>query len=220
MNYQLINSSTNFDVVVLAGGDYPQHAVPTQILQQAPRIVCCDSAIELLHPSLYNKVEAVVGDGDSMSDAAKRQFHDVLYVEHEQADNDLTKATRYCVSRNYCSIAYLGATGKREDHTLGNISLLLRYFQTYGVQPVMVTDYGTFVPCHGDCTFESFAKQQVSIFNFSCQRIESEGLRWPSHAYQSWWEGTLNEAEGESFSIQSDGDYLVYRTHEAKTAMH
>ena len=90
MNYQLINSSTNFDVVVLADGDYPQHAIPTQILQQAPRIVCCDSAIELLHPSLYNKVEAVVGDGDSMSDAAKLQFHDVLHVEHEQADNDVT----------------------------------------------------------------------------------------------------------------------------------
>ena len=95
MNYQLINSSTNFDVVVLASGDYPQHPIPTQILQQAPCIVCCDSAIELLHPSLYNKVEAVVGDGDSMSDAAKLQFHDVLHVEHEQADNDLTKATRY-----------------------------------------------------------------------------------------------------------------------------
>lgn len=219
MNYQLINSSTNFDVVVLASGDYPQHAVPTQILQQASRIVCCDSAIELLHPSLYNKVEAVVGDGDSMSDAAKLQFHDVLHVEHEQEDNDLTKATRYCVSQHYNRIAYLGATGKREDHTLGNISLLPRYFQTYGVQPVMVTDYGTFVPCHGDCTFESFAKQQVSIFNFSCRRIESEGLRWQSYAYQSWWQGTLNESLADAFSLYADGHYLVYRTHEAKSAV-
>jgi len=56
----------------------------------------------------------------------------------------------------------VGATGKREDHTLGNISLLADYMKTAKV--VMVTDYGIFTPMQGITEFTSHKGQQVSLF--------------------------------------------------------
>jgi thiamine pyrophosphokinase len=58
--------------------------------------------------------------------------------------------------------------------------------------------------------------QQVSIFNFGSNKISSEGLKWDSYAYEQWWQGTLNESLGDSFSLQSDGYYLVYQTYDIK----
>ena len=216
MKYPLIQPTTEFDAVILAGGDYPQHPLPLSILSQARHLVCCDSAFQLLNASLVHQVEAIVGDGDSLSDELKKRYQSILYLEEEQEHNDLTKATRYCQSKGYHRIAYLGTTGKREDYTLGNISLMIEYLRRERISPVLITDYGTFVPCFGDNVFESFARQQVSIFNFGCTILENENLRWPSYAYETWWQGTLNEALATRFSFHADGYYLVYRTHEAK----
>ena len=129
-----------FDAVVVANGQFPTHEVPLSVLSQAPHIVACDGAVIYVPHA-----EAVVGDGDSVP----AEFHDRLIRIDEQEDNDLTKATRYCLQRGWNNIAYLGATGKREDHTLGNISLLMRYFREYDVNGIMFTDYGFFRPVHG-----------------------------------------------------------------------
>ena len=135
---------------------------------------------------------------------------------YPQADNDLTKATRYCLSKGMKRIVYLGTTGKREDHTLGNISLMVRYMQEMGVEPLLATDHGWFVAAEGESEFASFKGQQVSIFNMTCNALSSEGLLWQAYPYRQWWQGTLNEAAGESFRLKGDGLYLVYRTYQAK----
>lgn len=194
-----------FDAVVVANGQFPTHQVPLGVLEQASHIIACDGAV--CHVPY---AEAVVGDGDSVP----AEFHNRLIRIDEQEDNDLTKATRYCLQQDWHRIAYLSATGKREDHTLGNISLLMRYFREYGIHGMMFTDYGFFMPVYGHQTFRCFAGQQVSIFNFGCTRIQSEGLRWNSYAYEQWWQGTLNEALADVFSIDADGYYMVYQTYE------
>ena len=194
-----------FDAVVVANGQFPTHQVPLGVLKQASHIIACDGAV-----SHVPNAEAVVGDGDSVP----AEFYDRLIRVDEQEDNDLTKATRYCLEQDWHHIAYLGATGKREDHTLGNISLLMRYFREYGVRGMMFTDYGFFMPVNGPQTFRSFAGQQVSIFNFGCTRIRSVGLKWNSYAYEQWWQGTLNETLSDEFSIDADGFYMVFQTYE------
>ena len=143
-------------------------------------------------------------------------YRHLLHIVDEQEDNDLTKATRHCMALGMKRIAYIGATGKREDHTLGNISLMERYLREFQLQPVMLTDHGLFIPAQGTCTFSTFARQQVSIFNFSCRHIRSEGLKWDAYDYRSWWQGTLNEATGNSITLHTDGSYIVYLTYQAK----
>lgn len=207
--------SFSVDAVVLANGAFPTHEVPLEVLRQAPRVVCCDGAI-----SHWPTADVVVGDGDSVPE----QYRNRLAQIDEQDDNDLTKATRYCLhhyaptlnSSRPLRVAYLGATGMREDHTIGNIALLVRYHREMGILPVMLTDYGWFEPASGRHVFHSFERQQVSLFNFGCQQFQSEGLRWACYPYKEWWQGTLNESTGQTFTIDADGTYLVYRTYEPK----
>ena len=199
--------NTEFDAAIVANGEFPTHEIPLAILKSVKHIVTCDGAIKNVP-----QAEVVVGDGDSVPQA----YHDRLIKIEEQEDNDLTKATRYCLSRGWRRLAYLGATGLREDHTLGNISLLMRYYCEMDIDGVMYTNYGFFTPAKGDRTFPSVAGRQVSIFNFGCTAIASEGLKWNSYAYQEWWQGTLNESLSDSFTLHADGYYLVYQTYEKK----
>jgi thiamine pyrophosphokinase len=199
--------NTLFDVVIVANGEFPKNEIPLSILKNAKHIVACDGAIKNVP-----QAEVVVGDGDSVPPA----YHDRLIRIEEQEDNDLTKATRYCLAMEWKKIAYLGCTGKREDHMLGNIGLLMRYFRKMGVEGMMFTDHGFFTPAYGNHTFQSKKGQQVSIFNFGCQQLTSEGLKWNSYAHDEWWQGTLNEALGDKFSFCADGYYLVYQTYNVK----
>ena len=199
--------SETFDAVIIANGQFPTHEVPLRVLRQASYVVCCDGAI-----SHFPMADVIVGDGDSVPE----EYRDLLVQINEQDDNDLTKATRYCIKQGYRKLAYLGATGLREDHTLGNIGLLMRYYSQMGVDGTMFTDHGIFTPAYGNRTFRSKKGQQISIFNFGCKRLESEGLRWNSYAYDEWWQGTLNEAIGDSFSFRADGYYMVYQTYDVK----
>ena len=193
-----------FDAVIVANGEFPTHDIPLGIMKNARHIVACDGAVNNV-----SHADAVVGDGDSIPSA----YEDRLIRIEEQEDNDLTKATRYCLSMEWRKIAYLGCTGKREDHTLGNISLLMRYYREMGVEGTMFTDYGLLTPACGNRTFNATKGQQVSIFNFGCHRLASEGLRWNCYDFDQWWQGTLNEALTDTFSISADGYYLVYQTY-------
>ena len=196
-----------FDAVIVANGQFPSHTVPLDILKGARHIVCCDGAIHHVASA-----EIIIGDGDSVPD----EYRDRLICIEEQDDNDLTKATRYCLSQGWRKIAYLGATGLREDHTLGNISLLMRYYREMNVDGTMFTDHGFFTPACGNRIFSAMKGQQVSIFNFGCRQLSSEGLRWNCYDFDQWWQGTLNEALTDIFSISADSYYLVYQTYKPK----
>ena len=206
-NYPLIHKIGDFDAVILANGAFPTADEPLRQLREARYVVCCDGAAR--H---WPQCDAIIGDGDSVPE----DLRDRLIQIDEQEDNDLTKATRYCLSKGMRRIAYLGTTGKREDHTLGNISLIVRYVQEMGIEPLLATDYGWFVVAEGESTFESFKGQQVSIFNMSCNALSSEGLLWQAYPYRQWWQGTLNESASDSFTLKGDSFYLVYRTYQAK----
>ena len=206
-NYPLIHKIGDFDAVILAHGDFPQAEIPLDLLRQAPFVCACDGAV-----NHYPQADAIVGDGDSVPESLRNRL---IQIE-EQEDNDLTKATRYCLSKGMKRIVYLGTTGKREDHTLGNISLIVRYVQEMGIEPLLATDYGWFVVAEGESEFASFKGQQVSIFNMTCNALSSEGLLWQAYPYRQWWQGTLNESAGDAFTLKGDGFYLVYRTYQAK----
>jgi thiamine pyrophosphokinase len=163
--------------------------------------------------------DAVVGDMDSVSARQLSEFSSLLVKVEEQDDNDQTKAFNH-ILRSYPdvdTIHIVAATGKRECHTIGNMGLLMRYYRQMGVHGVMFTDHGSMTPASGHTEFRSFKGQQVSIFNFGSRHLASQGLKWQSYAYDEWWQGTLNEALGNSFSIHADGCYLVYQTYEAKS---
>lgn len=226
MVYELITPESHFDGVIFADGDCPTHPIPLGILRSGRPVIACDNAGAQLITKWNMLPDAIVGDGDSLPQQFKDRYKDIIHYVAEQDYNDLTKATRFFL-KHYRSpgtkhprICYIGCTGKREDHTLGNISLPTFYRQEFGVEGVLPTDFGWFVYCHGACEFESIPNQQVSIFNLNCSALTSQGLQWPIYPFAQWWQGTVNNALGNAFSIDGNGDYIVYRTYEAKRQPH
>lgn len=195
--------------VILADGTFPQHPVPLDYIRKADRIVCCDGSAE-------NAVDAgltpfaIVGDMDSLSRKMKIRFSDRIFQDSEQETNDLTKAVKWCYGEGYKDIIITGATGKREDHTIGNISLLAEYAGIVNVR--MATDTGIFLPLLKSSSIETFPGQQISIFSIEPgTKITSTGLRYPlkKKNIRNWWEATLNEATGDRFNLEFDNGRVI-----------
>lgn len=195
------------EAAVLANGEYPTNALPLQILAEAPYVICCDGgADEYIRQG--HVPDAIIGDGDSLSDENSRKYAHLLHRVTEQDTNDQTKAVSYLLSQGKRRIAIIGATGKREDHTLGNISLLMDYMRA-GADVRTYTDYGVFIPCRDTQTFSCQPGQQVSIINFTAHGLCGKGLAYPLNDFTNWWQGTLNECTGTEFTIEATGEYLI-----------
>jgi thiamine pyrophosphokinase len=197
--------------VIVADGIFPQHEIPLGYLKNAERIICCDgSAQNLILAGL--KPDAIVGDMDSLNIDLADRFADRIYQDKNQETNDLTKAVKWCSGMGYKDIVIVGATGKREDHTLGNISLLAEYINDLNV--IMVTDTGILRPLLKSSSISSFPGQQISIFSIDPEtKVTSHGLRYPLNRTKitNWWFATLNEALGDSFSLEfNPGRVIVY----------
>ena len=206
------SKQTKADTVILVNGDFPKHEIPLAILTNCVRIICCDGAANQLSDNHTRMPDAIVGDCDSLTENIKKRFESIIYKEDEQETNDQTKAVNYCISQGFYDITLLGATGKREDHTLGNISLLAEYCLK-GVNARMITDSGVFVAIQEDTEFESYKGQQVSLFNPALSKITTSGLKYPvtDRIFTNWWQGTLNESDSDRFIIKTNGLLIVYR---------
>ncbi len=200
--------TAHFDAVVLANGDYPTADTPLRILHEAHFVACCDGAANS-YIAHGHTPDIIIGDGDSLSEENRRRYGHKLHCIAEQESNDLTKTVTHLATRGMRRIAIVGATGKREDHTLGNISLLVEYMRQ-GLHVRMFTDYGIFIPCRDTVELECRKGAQLSVFNFSSRGLHAEGLRYPIRDFTSWWQGTLNECTSPDITIHAEGEYILF----------
>jgi thiamine pyrophosphokinase len=200
-------------VVVLANGRFPASSHCLKVLDNASGIICCDQAADRLLE--YGKVpDVIIGDLDSISQGARKKYGDIIIHSEDQETNDLTKAVTYCIEQNYDSVTILGATGIREDHTLGNISLLLEYNKH--IKARIVSDYGEFTVLNSGETVSSYPGEQISFFSVdNSVRVTSEGLKYRLDSMQlhNWWRASLNEVDGESFTLHFESEWplILYR---------
>ncbi len=175
-------SDTSYTVIV-ANGNFPRHEIPLGYLKNAVRIICCDGSAESLIKGGFIP-DAIIGDMDSLDKSIAGRFHDRIFRTSDQETNDLTKAVLWCSERGYKNLVILGATGKREDHTIGNISLLAEYSGEMKVK--MVTDTGILVAMKQSAALSSFPGQQISIFSLNPEtEITSRWTHVPTGAKEN-----------------------------------
>ncbi len=201
-------------VVIVAHGEFPKSLRCMDILRRAEHVVCCDGAAEAMMEAGFEP-EIVIGDLDSLPLECRRRLEERVVHVAEQETNDLFKAVRYCVSKGWLDVTILGASGKREDHALGNVALLVDFSKVLR-SCRMVSDYGCFEVATASRRFVSFPGQPVSIFCFDrTMPISSKGLQYPLDKLKlnALWNATLNVAEGDHFELDFPGPepVLVYR---------
>lgn len=208
--YKLPDINEERETVILANGEFPSHAIPLSVFDKSKYLVCCDGAINNLE-NTDKKPNVIVGDCDSLSEENLLKYVGIIHRIPEQETNDLTKAVNFCLEQNRRKITILGATGKREDHTIANVSLLCEYMMDADVE--MITDHGVFVAIDKTSLFSSYPKQQVSLFCVDKSPLTSRGLMYPinDQIFTNWWQATLNESIGDEFTIETSGRTIVYR---------
>ena len=203
--------------VILANGLFPSHPAPLAALRSAERVVCCDGAADRLVEAGFEPAW-IVGDLDSVSSGVRDRFRERLVAVREQASNDLSKAFHFCRSRGWRDLVILGATGLREDHTLGNLSLLADFAREASVR--MLTDAGWFTPLLSSAALPACAGQQISLFALDPRTaVSAEGLKYPLDRLrlERWWTASLNEASGEVIRLDfTGGPLLVFQTYAAR----
>lgn len=205
---------TRKTITILAAGDFPRREGVLRLLDEADMIICCDSAAAALVAS-GREPALIVGDLDSLSEELRERFASRLRIVTDQETNDLTKAVHVALEYSPRQIHILGATGRREDHTLGNISLLMEYQRMADCEIDIISDYGVFLAARGPRTFAAVPGQEISIFAFDSRlRLTATGLEYPLDGvvFDSLWKATLNRAAGREFTITPSGNapYLVY----------
>lgn len=202
--------------VIMAAGDFPSHSEPLAILQEADVLIACDSAAASL-VKRGMKIDHVVGDMDSLDAEYREILKDKLVHIREQDTNDLQKAFRFAMEMvsPEDKITILGAAGKREDHTIANISLLTDFALRHpGIK--IYTDTGIFFPVLQSGTFPSFPGQAISLFNPGSGKIflDSRNLEYPLNHLElsKWWTASLNRALGDSFflTLEGEGGIVVF----------
>ena len=199
--------------VIIANGWFPQHLLPLSYIKEAKYIVCSDGAANDFIAQ-GGMPDAIVGDCDSISKENRIRFADILHINPDQETNDLTKSVLFCIEKGKKEIIIVGGTGKREDHTLGNISLLADYEEMAKV--VMVTDWGIFTPIQSSTEFKSHQGEQVSIFSIDSKELTTHNLKYQvtGRILTNWWQGSLNESLGDSFTIDPKGKVIVFQAYQ------
>jgi len=196
-------------IVILANGEKPTHTVPLFVLKNAEKIICCDGAITFLEQQ-NTTPHIIVGDCDSITIEQKRKYKNIILKDENEAYNDLQKALKYCIENQWNEVFILGASGLRDDHFLANIGILMHYAKELTLS--MITNYGVFAPIFQTSDFPSYRGQQISVFSFSPEaKITYHGLKYPvrQQKFKELWEGSLNEAIGDSFKIELEENSAV-----------
>ena len=107
------------------------------------------------------------------------------------------------------SVHILAATGFREDHTLGNLGLLMEFEHIYGlsqrgISVDLVSDYTTAFAISDTAALDVGQGRPVSLFTPDpTLRIQSEGLEWPTDGvvFDNWWKASLNRATADRITL-------------------
>ena len=197
-------------IVIIADGVFPKTEYPRYLIRTADFIICCDGALQkFLRNSLSifgeeRLPDLVIGDMDTLPSSYRKRYADIIVTVDEQDHNDQTKAFRWVMENldGVEEILILGATGKREDHTIGNISLLMEYARTFDLEQKdihveMVSDSSTIFAVTDSTDIECGEGRSVSVFSpDNSLKIKSDGLEWPLDdvVFDNWWKATLNRA--------------------------
>jgi thiamine pyrophosphokinase len=115
--------------LIIANGASCDPELLEQLLKCSPLVIVLDSAMERVM-KLNIKVDVLLGDFDRDFDANYYKEHQYpIEIVHtpDQSKTDLEKAFDYLYERKITAVNVVWATGKRTDHTITNLTNIVRY---------------------------------------------------------------------------------------------
>jgi thiamine pyrophosphokinase len=127
--------------LIIANGEACSFELMGELLEWSPLVVVLDSAIHRVL-DLNIKVDVLLGDFDRDFDAEnirKEQYPIEIVYTPDQDKTDLEKAFEYLIGRGFPAANVVWATGRRADHTITNITNIVRFREQLKI--VIIDDY-------------------------------------------------------------------------------
>jgi thiamine pyrophosphokinase len=169
MNHPIVDS---LDGVTLVGGGPVTASQLARARALAPRIVGADGGADRVL-RLGAEPEAVIGDMDSISPAAKERLGGRLFPVGEQDTTDFDKALRAIAAP---FVLGLGFAGARSDHGLAVLNSLVRHPTRRCF--ILGSRDVTFL-CPPELALDLPRGARLSLYPMGPVTGRSEGLRWP-----------------------------------------
>lgn len=170
------------------------------------KIICADGSVnKLLKYGI--RPDVLIGDFDSVSQKSLRKLNETTEIikNDNQNNTDIEKALDYAIQNGYDEAVLLSVIGKRIDHSLNNISILLKYFNRISV--LIYTKDSIIKVIEGSFRLNCAINDRVSIFSFNPNvLISTKGLKYPlmkETLYFGERESISNIAETEMVEIES-----------------
>lgn len=189
MNQPIVSSASP---ITLIGGADPAPDAVTVALKWGKTVVCADGGADTALWDELNPV-AVIGDMDSISQAAIDAYKPVLHHIAEQDSTDFDKALRNIAAPLVLGVGFSGA---RLDHELGSMTVLTRHPDR---RCILIGEETVVLLCPPEITLDLADGSAVSLFPMADVGCDSEGLKWPTNGLQFAPDariGTLNKADG------------------------
>ncbi|MBS3937418.1 MAG: thiamine diphosphokinase [Peptococcaceae bacterium] len=127
--------------------------------------------------------DAIIGDLDSLDPVIEEFFiaKGVKFVKFppQKDSTDMELAVEYALAQGAKEIALLGALGRRLDHSLANILLLVALAKR-GVLARIIDEHNEVRVCHESTTIEGRAGELLSVIPLSekVEQISLEGVKY------------------------------------------
>jgi thiamine pyrophosphokinase len=162
-----------------------------EALSRAPRLIAVDGGADAALAAGMVP-ETVIGDLDSISDAARSAFADRLHHIAEQNSTDFAKALRISPAALTIAVGFIGA---RVDHFLSCLTEMVRS----GANCVLLGEEDCICIAPPSLDLALKAGTRLSLWPMGPVRGTSEGLRWPIDGLEfgpTMRTGTSNEVIG------------------------
>ena len=204
--------SFNDPVTVLANGSFPSHPIAKNYLNKSGTIICTDGAADKLIDSGKNP-DIIIGDFDSTSIKDKDRIGKWIETP-DQNKTALEKTFEWCIMNNIKKIVYLGSSGKREDHTIGNLFTLAKYHDE--IQCEIITNHAKIICVSGENYIFADNNQNISIIATEpIERITLDGLQYniKNESLLPSTRAISNKVISDKFYLESTGKVLVFLNH-------
>ena len=173
-----------------------------QLLEWSPFVVVLDHAIHRVL-DLGIKVDVLLGDFDRNIDfdaILARQYPLEIIAAPDQNKTDLEKGLEFLMERGFPAVNIVWATGRRADHSITNLTNLVRYKNDLKI--VLFDDHSKVFPLVG--SFEKWYAKGTPISLIpvgTTTGISTEGLKYNLHEETL----TLGHRSGNSNEAAEDG---------------
>ena len=123
--------------VIIGAAKISDYGKIREYLRTDDFFIVCDGGLDHLE-NLKIKPNLIVGDFDSHENP--HLDVETIVLPHEKDDTDSVFALKTALSRGFKDFLFIGMLGGRLDHTLGNISMLLKCREEK-VRALMLDDY-------------------------------------------------------------------------------